>query len=50
MQRSLRSLAADTGDFHKRRIVHSKAHTEALLQLRRQVTDVSERVKVSTVL
>jgi hypothetical protein len=45
MQRSLRSVAAETGGFHKQGIVQSKSHTEALLQLRREVTNVGERVK-----
>jgi hypothetical protein len=47
MQRSLRSLAAETGGFHKQGIVQGKAHTEALYQLRRQVTDVGDHVKGS---
>jgi hypothetical protein len=39
MQRSLRSLAASTGDFHKTSI---KAHTIAFNELRRSVTDVGD--------
>jgi hypothetical protein len=45
MQRSLRSLAAETGGFHKQGITSSKSHTESLLALRREVTAVGDRVR-----
>jgi hypothetical protein len=45
MQRSLRSLSAETGDFHKTSITQSKAHAIAFNELRRSVTDVGDRVR-----
>jgi hypothetical protein len=44
MQRSLRSLSAETGQFHKTSITQSKAHTAAFDDLRKSVTDVGDRV------
>jgi hypothetical protein len=45
LQRSLRSLSAETGGFHKQAIVQSKSHEEALSRLRREIGGVAERVK-----
>jgi hypothetical protein len=43
LQRSLRSLSAETNAFHKGGIVQSKSHAESLLQL--EVGNVAERMK-----
>jgi hypothetical protein len=48
MQRSLRSLAAETGQFHKTSITQSKEHTVAFNDLRKSVVDVGDRVRVFT--
>jgi uncharacterized membrane protein YgcG len=45
LQRSLRSLAAETSSAHKTGTVSAKGHTESLLQLRREVTNVADRMK-----
>jgi hypothetical protein len=45
LQRSLRSLSAETNAFHKGGIVQSKSHAESLLALRREVGAVGDRVK-----
>jgi hypothetical protein len=45
LQRSLRSLSAETNAFHKGGIAQSKSHSESLLALRREVTAVGDHVK-----
>jgi hypothetical protein len=45
IQRSMRAMAAEGAQFHKLGVVQSKSHTEALLQLRREVTNLAERMK-----
>jgi hypothetical protein len=47
LKRSLRSMAADSKVAHQLGQVQAKSHTESLLALRRQVTDVADRVKGS---
>jgi hypothetical protein len=45
MQRSLRSLSAETAASHKLGTVQAKSHTESLLALKREVTAVGDRVR-----
>jgi hypothetical protein len=45
LQRSMRSLAAETTAAHKLGQLQAKGHTEALFKLRREVNYVADRVK-----